>query len=574
MNEDVQPDVSPSGSVVPKELRLDELMREVADRLHEIMHTRDALKSLLDAVVAIGTGLDLDATLQRIVRVATELVDARYGALGVLNPDGNGLSEFVFEGITQQEREQLGNPPEGHGLVGLLIKDPKPMRLKDLTKHPASVGFPPGHPPMYSFLGVPIRVRDEVFGNLYLTEKRGGSEFTDDDEAIIQALASAAGVAIENARLFAQARDQARWLSASARVNAQLLGGASENESLTSICRLVLDLASACCVAVLLEDPADVDSLVVRAAAGQDAEGIEGTVLPKKTPVVAEVLASGAPQLTDELGKYLPDDLALPAGLAGPAAVVAIHNTAQANGVLLAGRQKGAETFSRDQVQVLASFADQASVAMELADKQRQQRMLDVLADRDRIAADLHDHVIQRLYAGGMRLQSILPRITDPVAQSRAEALVAELDETINEIRTAIFDLHTSGDQRRPGLRRRVLDVVTETTGDTELSPSVRIHGAIETVVPKEVGEHALAVLREALSNVVRHANASVVSVTVSADDALLVEVVDDGDGMAEVPHHRGLANMQRRAAHCGGSLQITSEPGAGTTVSWRVPLR
>ncbi|WP_156914591.1 GAF domain-containing protein [Thermocrispum municipale] len=573
MADDVQPDVSSSGSVVPSRLRLDELMREVADRLDEIMHTRDALKSLLNAVVAIGTGLDLDATLQRIVRAAVDLVDARYGALGVLNPDGNGLSEFVFEGITEEERAKLGDPPEGHGLVGLLVKNPKPLRLKDLTKHPASVGFPPNHPPMYSFLGVPIRVRDEVFGNLYLTEKRGAAEFTEDDEAIIQALASAAGVALENARLFAQAQDQARWLSASARVNAQLLGGASENESLTAICRLVLELASASCVAVLLEDPADSDSLVVRAAAGEDALGTEGTMLPKKTPVVADVLASGAPQLTDDLGKYLPDDLALPSGLSGPAVVVAIHNTAQANGVLLAGRQKGAEKFSRDQVQVLASFADQASVAMELADKQRQQRMLDVLADRDRIAADLHDHVIQRLYAGGMRLQSILPRITDPVAHSRAEALVAELDETINEIRTSIFDLHTSGDQR-PGLRRRVLDVVSETTSDTDLTPSVQIHGAIETVVPREIGEHGLAVLREALSNVVRHANASVVSVTVSADESLLVEVVDDGDGMAEVPHRRGLANMQRRAAHCGGSLQVTSEPGAGTTVSWRVPLR
>lgn len=558
--------------IAPTGLRLDALLREVNERIVEIMRSRDGLQSLLNAVMAVGTGLDLDQTLQRVVQAAVELVDCRYGALGVLRTEGPGLAEFVHEGIHPDERAKMGNLPEGHGLLGLLIKHPRPIRLPDLAKHPASVGFPPNHPPMHSFLGVPIRIRDEVFGNLYLTEKRGATEFTEDDEAVTQALAVAAGIAVENARLFAQSRDRERWLEASAGVNAQLLGGASERESLSAIAQWVMELSEASTVAVLLDDGTDGD-LKVRAAVGDGGPQLLGAVAAKSSPALAATLSSEQPNLIAELGLELPEGLPAVGGLLGPAAAVPLQNATGMSGLLLAAREKDASPFTAEQVHVLGAFADQASVALELADKQRQQRQLDVLADRDRIGADLHDHVIQRLYATGMGLQGVIPRIADPAARQRATEMVGQLDETITEIRTSIFDLHTA-DTAATGLRRRALDIVADATAGTDLSPSVQISGAVDTRVPPEIAEHAQAVLREGLSNAVRHASARRVTVRVDAGDDLVVEVADDGVGMPADRRRSGLDNLQRRADRLGGNLAVVGRSGEGTRLTWRVPLR
>ena len=278
-------------------LRLDELLAELQDRLSEISKTRDRLQGLLDAVVAVGAGLELAGTLQRIVETAVELVDARYGALGVLGDEG--LSEFVYVGVDPQTRAKMGHLPEGKGLLGHLIAHPFPIRLPDLADHPSSVGFPPNHPPMRSFLGVSIRVRDQVFGNLYMAEKQDQAEFSEEDEAILVALATAAGIAIDNARRYEQSRRHRRWAETSAEMTQFLLEGRDETSALDVVASRVLDLAQAELVVVALYD--ETGELVIRASqrsaqAHEDGSrtGIGGSVRRAQR---RELAASGEPVL-------------------------------------------------------------------------------------------------------------------------------------------------------------------------------------------------------------------------------------------------------------------------------------
>ncbi|WP_436498379.1 GAF domain-containing protein [Actinokineospora sp. HUAS TT18] len=563
------PKAEKPATVLLSGLRLDELLGEVQERLTEVMRTSDRLQSLLDAVLAVGAGLELDSTLQRIVQVAVELVDAQYGALGVLG-EREGLSEFVYEGIHPDVRATMGHLPEGRGLLGLLIEHPVPIRLADLSKHPASVGFPPNHPPMHSFLGAPVRVRDAVFGNLYMTEKRGGGEFTPDDETVLKALAAAAGVAVENARLFERSRTRERWVSATSEINSAMLAGASQEESLALIAERVVELAQADLALILLGEAGA--PLRVTAASGTEIEGLFGAELPGLAAIIDDVLTSGTPLTETDLSETLGSSEVV--DRIGPAVVVPLRNAAGVGGILLVARDKGGSPFAADQVPLLASFAGQAAVALEFADKQRNLRLLDVLADRDRIAQDLHDHVIQRLYATGMSLQGTVRRITDEDVRSRVHRAVEQLDQTVREIRTSIFDLHTEDRARAANsLRRRLLDIVGETATESTVSPSVRISGAVDTLVQPALAEHAEAVLREALSNAVRHAGAKEIVVVIDAGDELLIEVTDDGSGIAEDTPHSGLRNLAGRAAKLNGSLDLVSPAAGGTVLRWRVPL-
>jgi signal transduction histidine kinase len=540
-------------------LRLDELLDEMRERLAEIGSTRDKMQGLLDAVLAVGAGLELDSTLQRIVQAAVELVGARYGALGVLGTH-HDLAQFVYVGIEPETRAQMGHLPEGKGLLGLLIKDPRVIRLHDLAEHPASVGFPPNHPPMHSFLGVPVRVRDEAYGNLYMTEKIGGGDFTADDEVVLAALAAAAGVAVENARLFERSRTRERWLEATAEINAQLLAGASAEDALRLIAQRTVELASASWAVVLLAEP---DGRLRRAAEAGEMS-VEGE-FTQEAAVFAEALESGAPTLVEDggLGALPPE--------AGAAALLPMRAGATVTGVLLAVREKAAPAFGADLVPLLASFADQAVVAIEFADNQNARRLVDVLEDRDRIARDLHDLVIQRLFATGMSLQGSLTWVTHPEARRRVQKAVVQLDQTVLEIRTSIFDLQA--DMGDTGLRRRLLDIVAELTEGAELTPAVRMSGTIDNLVPDYIGEHAQAVVRETVSNALRHARATELTLTVEAGDALVISMVDNGQGMPPQVARSGLRNLEERAVSLGGGLTIADEPGGGTRVTWQVPL-
>ncbi|MET8764268.1 GAF domain-containing protein [Lentzea sp. NPDC004782] len=541
-------------------LRLDELLDEMRERLAEIGSTRDKMQSLLDAVLAVGAGLELDSTLQRIVQAAVELVGARYGALGVLGSRHN-LSQFVYVGIDPETRAHMGHLPEGKGLLGLLIKEPRAIRLHDLTEHAASVGFPPNHPPMHGFLGVPVRVRDEVFGNLYMTEKTDGGDFTADDEVVLEALAAAAGVAVENARLFERSRMRERWLEATAEINAQLLAGATAQDALQLIAQRAVELASASWTVVLLREG---EGLRRAAWAGSDTTPEH---FAPDAPVLAQVLETGAPALVEDVDGSLGE---LPEQ-AGAAVVLPLRAGTAVTGVLLAVREKDAPAFGADLMPLLASFADQAVVAIEFAENQQARRVVDVLEDRDRIARDLHDHVIQRLFATGMSLQGALTWVNHPEARRRVTKAVNQLDQTVLEIRTSIFDLQAdSGDT---GLRRRLLDIVAEITENAEVSPAIRMSGTIDSLVPDHIAEHAEAVVRETVTNALRHAHATELTLTVEAGDALIISMVDNGLGMPPEVARSGLRNLEQRAASLNGALTVADEPGGGTRVTWRVPL-
>lgn len=367
-----------------------------------------SLRQLLDAVLTIGSDLDLPAMLHRIIASATVLVDARYGALGVLDDTGSRLAQFITVGIDDEAHRKIGDLPAGHGILGLLIVDAKPLRLPDLTEHPDSYGFPPNHPPMRSFLGVPIRVRDEVFGNLYLTDKTTAEVFTDVDEELVVALASAAGVAIENARLHAR-------------------------------------------------------------------------------------------------------------------------------------------------VQELA-----------------------LVADRERIARDLHDTVIQRLFATGLSLQGTarLLRADPATAEARVDAAVDDIDLTVKHIRSAIFGLETTRVSGGSGLRERALSLLREAVGPLGFEPRVLFDGPVDAAVPDDVATDLLATLREALTNVAKHARAGRVDVAILVAGDITFRVTDDGLGPPAdgAPRGHGLKNMAARAERHGGALSLAANPGGGTVLEWRVP--
>jgi len=564
------PEDSPEPAVPPvlSGLRLDELLHEVQDRLAEVVSTRDRMRGLLGSVLDIAEGLELDATLRRIVRSAADLVDARYAALGVLDDEGR-IARFLHVGLDEELAARMGPLPTGHGLLGQLITDPRPLRLADLGAHTSSVGFPEHHPPMRTFLGVPVRVRDAVFGNLYLTEKAGGGEFTPDDETIVQALAAAAGIAVQNAGLFEQSQLRQRWLEASADIRSELLSGASEDDALALIAQRTLELTGSVATYIALRS-GDGSGLVVRGQSGRGPGPGLGRVLPAGTGTLREVIDGGAPVLLPGPGGLAG---AQPGDDLGAAVVVPLRSGGVVNGVLVAFRGRGEPAFRPAEVPLLSSFAEQTTLALELGERNRARRLLDVFADRDRIARDLHDHVIQRLFATGMQLQGTLRRAVDPTVRERLEQAVDALDTTVREIRTSIFDLHTTG-ETEGGLRRRLLDTAADATRGSGLSPAVRIDGAVDTLVPAAVAVHAVAVVREAVSNAVRHARAQSLAVEVRAGAGeLVVEVVDDGVGIGPGAARSGLVNLERRARECGGACTVGPGPAGGTRLIWTVPL-
>ncbi|HLU60214.1 MAG TPA: GAF domain-containing sensor histidine kinase [Pseudonocardia sp.] len=561
---------TPSRPNVLTGLRLDELLHGVQERLTEIVQIRDQMQGLLDAVLAVASGLELDATLQRIVQSAVDLVDARYGALGVLAPDG-GISRFIHVGVDEGTRSRMGRLPEGKGLLGQLILDPRPLRLADLTTHEASVGFPPNHPPMRSFLGVPVRVRDSVFGNLYLTEKQGGGEFTADDEVVLEALAAAAGIAVQNADLFEQTRLRQAWLEATAEIRAELLSGATEEDALGLVALRTQELTGSDLTLIVLGPTPPDEHFTVRAQKGVADVDLVGRILDPQDPLLRKVVDSGTAVIDATVGGLR--DAGEELFGFGPTVAVPLQSQDQVMGVLIALRRREAQPFQPSEVPMLTSFAQQATLALELGEKNRAQQQLAVFGDRDRIARDLHDRVIQRLFATGLALQSTLRRSREPAVQQRIQDAVHSLDETVREIRTSIFDLHTTGAGEAAGLRRQLLDAAADSAEGHGLSPSVRISGAVDTLVPPRVGVHAVAVVREAVSNAARHAGATAVTLTVEADEDLLVEVVDNGRGMGPGVARSGLRNLEDRARECGGTLHIAPAPGGGTRMSWRVPL-
>lgn len=531
------------------------------DALSQLPHRE--MDALVEAMLVVAAGLDLDDTLQTITETATKLVDARYGALGIRG-EGHEIVDFVLAGMGEAELEAIGRVPQGIGVLGVLLDDPTSIRLDDISKHPASVGFPPNHPPMRTFLGVPIRIRDEIFGNLYLTEKAGGEPFTADDEVLVEALAAAAGIAIDHARLYQQARTRQAWIESARDITTRLLAGDEPVDVLRRIALEVLTLAEADGAFTALALDAGTGELVVVEAAG--AARIPEPAVIEADSVLGRAFADQRPRRLATIGES-----PLTAGLMdelGPAMVIPLQTPV--SGIVVLLRRRGSREFTGEQLDMVVGFADQATVAWQLADSRQRMRELDIVADRERIARDLHDHVIQRLFAAGLSLQGAIPRARVPEVQRRLTETVDELQAVIQEIRSTIFDLHggASGTTR---LRQRIEEAVAGFAREG-LRTGVHFVGPV-SVVDAALADHAEAVVREAVSNAVRHGRPRTLTVNVRVEDELSLEVVDDGCGMPADVTASGLNNLRARAAAVGGRLLLEEAPGGGTVLRWVAPL-
>lgn len=555
------------------QLRFDELLDELQARIVAIRATRDRIHSLLEAVLAVGRGLDLEAALHRIVEAAATLVDAKYAAMGVIGEDGE-IAQFLTVGVTEDEIKQIGPYPKGRGILGELIKHPQPLRLADISTHPASFGFPPNHPPMKTFVGAPVRVRDEVFGNLYITEKRGGIEFDDEDEQLLQTLAAAAGVAIENARLYEGVRRRERWLRASSEITRLLLSGASPADVLSPFAEEAKDMADADLVAIAVP-VRGADALAVEVATGPNAEVLQGKLLAFSGTFAGTVFHANAPVVTTDARTDSRGYAALdPDGTIGPLIVAPLSGADGVRGLLIVGRRAGQPPFSPTLTDMLTAFSGQAAIALELAERRKDAERLTVLQDRDRIARDLHDLAIQRLFATGLSLEGIGRLIENPAAAERIARAVDDLDETIKLIRTTIFSLQSrDSEAEKRTLRARALTEIEAATPTLGFPPALRLEGPLDSMVPAGIAEHLIAVLREGLSNIARHANASHADVTLSVADDVAVRIADDGVGIPSGSTRSGLRNLSERAAALGGAMTVGPGAGQGTVLEWRVPL-
>ncbi|MBR7834866.1 GAF domain-containing protein [Actinospica durhamensis] len=562
-------------SRVLPQLRIDELIDELQSRLASVRSSRDRVRQLLEAVVGIGSGLDLETALTRIVEAAATLVDARYGALGVLGGEQR-LSRFITVGLSAEEIEVIGAYPTGHGLLGELIRHPVPLRTEDLTRHSRSYGFPPGHPPMHTFLGVPIRVREEVFGNLYMTEKRGGVPFDADDEAVLTALAAAAGVAIDNARLYDEARRRQGWLEAANELTRGLLSGRPVGEVLTGFAGRVGAIAQADLTVVALPDAEGEDLLVV-AAEGLGEQRLRGLALPIDDSSLGLVFRSGRMRQVANATAEAPGGVEIaPDTPLGPAILVPLGGPEQVRGVLAVARAAGAADFAGPVPQLVSDLAGQAAVVLELADRRRDSELLSLYADRDRIGRDLHDLAIQRLFATSMSLQGAYKITQKPAVAKRIAQAITDLDDTIKVIRSTIFALHSHelALKDAPSVRAEVLECCERVAEQLGFNPSVRFSGPVDTLVSEEVGEQLVAVLREALSNAARHARASKVDVALTVDGTTAtLTVADDGVGIpAGRARRSGLANLADRAARLGGGFAVAPGVDGGTVLTWTAP--
>ncbi|MEO8105683.1 MAG: GAF domain-containing sensor histidine kinase [Actinomycetes bacterium] len=514
--------------------------------------------ALLDAFLAIASDPGLAQTLRGIVKAAVDVADARYGALGVLGRDGS-IEEFIVEGVNDDLAAEIGHAPRGEGILGLVVREPMPLRLADLSAHPASVGFPPGHPPMHTFLGVPIRVRGEIFGNLYLTEKADGDEFTANDERLVVALAAAAGVAIENARLFAAIERRARWLRASSEVAALALLGSTSEDVMAAVVQRAHEASRAQVTGLV--DVEDIGSGKVSLAVAEADWlspwlGCTVRVYGDADEVVASELP-GAPERVVQ---------------------VPVRSLRREFGTLVMASSKA--EWDEDQGESIAAraFGEQAALAIGLTQARAEHERLALLEERDRIGRDLHDLVIQRLFATGMVLQGAQRLTTNPEVSDRVGRAVSELDQTIREVRSTIFALHDAAEGG--GLRSRILQEVAAGSSALGFDPTVRFDGPIDSTVSDDVREHIIAALREALSNAARHAEATQVRVSLSVEsDEVVLIVTDNGLGLpSEVGRRSGLANLAGRAEVSGGRFSVEAVPdqhGAarGTRVTWRAPV-
>lgn len=558
---------------VPK-LELDQLIDQLVERAQDVQRAQGRLRALLHAIETVTGELALEVVLRNVVESSRELAHAKYAALGVIGPEG-GLERFIHVGIDDETAARIGALPQGKGLLGALITDPRPIRLRHMSDDSRSTGFPPHHPPMGSFLGVPLHVRDEVFGNLYLTDSDRG-EFNTEDEELVKALALAAGTAISNARLYHESRLQQRWLEASVEIGAQLLAAAGE-DPLRMVARMAIELADADVVAVCLTTP-DGEDFVVEEAFGAAVNELIGRRFPLQGSLTGRALENGEPLLSaDASGADHPPTFLSLVMEAGPMMVLPLRGTGAPRGALSLCRARGRRAFTPRDLAMAAGFANHASVALELADSRAAEQKLVLLEDRDRIAMDLHDHVIQELFAIGLSLEGTAAQLSgrNDGAARRIRLRVEDIDRTIRRIRTSIFELRGTLATAPDGLRQRVLEVASDLTPALGFAPHVAFSGVVDMRIQDALLHDVVACVRETLTNVAKHAAARSVMVDVAlAADVLTITVTDDGVGLVDATRASGTANLRARAEKWGGSFELTPGTSRGTTAKWKATIR
>lgn len=546
-----------------------ELLEELVGRAREMGAAQDRLEALLRATQRIVGELDLDVVLQRVVEAACELVGAPYGALGIISPDGRALQQFVHVGISDQTVEKIGNLPEGKGLLGALIDDPRPIRLRDLSSDARSVGFPEGHPPMRAFLGAPVRLRDQVFGNLYLTREED-REFSASDQELVSALASTAGLVITSARLYEESNRRHQWLQASTAVTRELL--TESGDALRLIAARVQSLAGADLVSVAV--PVDAGSQIELAVAvGTGEVHLSGYRYPAAGTLAEHVLRTGEPVVVpDAVTLNSAGDSVVHIATVvplGPVALVPLTGEGTARGILQVARVSGGTPFTSAEVEMLCEFAVHAELALEIADARAEAERMAMFAERTRIARDLHDHAIQQLFAAGMAVESVRASTAFNGPESeRLDSVVVTIDDAIRQIRTAIFQLQPTA--TRESVRMAVLEAVAGAARALGFDARIEFIGPVDSITDTDLGRDVAAVVREALTNVARHARASAASVRVEADGGKVhVRVTDDGIGIPSAVRHSGLSNLRQRAENRGGTFTATPGPTGGTVLTW-----
>ncbi|NYF17768.1 signal transduction histidine kinase [Microbacterium sp. AK009] len=542
------------------EKTLDDLIADA----QRVLTAETRLRSLLAANRAVTEELDLDQTLHRIVDVAAALVHAEYAALGVVGGDGK-LERFIHTGMDPDVVAAIGHLPEGRGLLGAVIEETHTIRLGDLAGDARSAGFPPHHPQMHGFLGVPVRTREEVFGNLYLTNPAAG-EFTSEDAELIEALAATAGIAIDNARLFDRAVRQRRLASALSSISAALLAPGGE-EPMDIVVRGLSDVVAADLITIVVPEQEGRMHRVV-AAWGDHAEELQGTLHLAEASVTEQAMRTGELATVNGKRAYLDGRLIL-----GSTVAVPFMATQHPTGAIFVARHPERPHLSSADLEAVSEFASQAGIAVTLAWARRDRQRLEVMEDRARIARDLHDHVIQRLFASGIRLQA-LASIEGPHTPA-LEREVAEIDAAINDIRAAIFTLRTRPESGVPAARHRVIDVITELSPVLTTPPHLTFRGPVDLVLSGDLADDVIAVVRESLANIARHASATSSTVSIEVDDGGVAVVVED-DGHGPPPHvtrRGGTKNLQDRASRRGGTYALTRGPERGARAEWRVPL-
>jgi two-component system sensor histidine kinase DevS len=560
---------SPDQDTVDAQPRIDSVLTGFVSRAEELLASQERMAGLLEAVVAVAEDLSLDAVLERVVKSACRLLHAQYGALGVIGDD-LALHHFVTVGIDPDLAHRIGPLPTGHGVLGLLITDPRPLRLHDMRQHPESSGFPANHPPMRSFLGVPVRVRDVVFGNLYLTEKEDGTDFSAEDEALAVALAAAAGVAIENARLYDDARRRARWLEACMDVSGLMLSSDRDYTAggLDPIASRALQ-ESGSQLALLVAPAAAGPGYLIAGVAGELGPRFSGRCLLLESPLFQDVLDGGEPVVLEDAAVLLGE---IDGGITGPLLAVALSTQGAHHGLLLLARDRGSLPYARTDIQMGAVFGSHVALALELARVHRLREELLVYTDRDRIARDLHDLVIQRIFAAGLSVQSLTRFTKDDLATERIRNITGELDEAIRSLRDTIYSLKSSsGDTEL--LSGRLRRVTKSSSKSVPFAPRLTLTGPVDAVTPDKA-DNVVAVVSEGLSNAIRHSGADTISVSVGViKGRVTVVITDNGSGFAQPEKRNGLVNLEDRARMLDGECTITSAPDAGTSLEWSVPF-